>query len=396
MRVGVWAAGLLGWVSFGPAMAAVPLHLSGFISQSAIYSSDNAFLGRTDDQVGLDYSEAALIVNTSPLTSLSFSTQLLSRNAGSSDIGRLRVDYAFLSWRFWESPDLTHTLIAGRLKAPIGFYNDLRDSPFTRNGVFLPQSLYLDRIRNSTMAADEIMYSGEFRKDLWTFNARLGVGKTLQDQEEINDLFSIPEYMQGRFVNDRARHFQLMIDYDAGRVRMGFSQYFAPLDFSTFVALYNYQLTGTTDVRFNILSFEYNAGDWAVISEVYRALLDYKHYQTGEYSNRPEGIYLQGIFRPNPKWDLYAGYDYSTFDKADRKGEEFFGSRRNFFHLPDYSRFAHDATVGVAFRPSVSWLLKLEYHNVSGTLWMTARDLRASQEQTKHWDIIAFSASWRF
>lgn len=371
-------------------------HVGGFVSQSALYSSDNTFLGRTDDNVSFDYSEAALIANLEMLPGLSISTQLLSRNAGVGDNGYVRFDYAFLNWRFWENANMTHSIIAGRLKAPIGFYNDLRDSPFTRNGEFLPQGLYIDRIRNTTMATDEVMYVGELRHDLWTYSGKLGVGRSLQDQDEINDLFNIPHYMQGRFVNHHAWHSQFLADYDAGRVRLAYSDYSAPLDFSAHVAMFNYELTGTTSVRFHIFSFEYNALNWSLTSEAYRAYLDYTKYQTGEYSDQPEGIYLQAVYKPTAQADYYVRYDYSVFDKDDRDGKAFFSGPQNFFQLPAFSRYARDITLGACYRPTPNWLLRLEYHSVQGTFWMTARDLAPGVHQSEYWDIVAFSASWRF
>lgn len=113
-------------------------HVNGFISQSALSTSDNAFLGHTDDTAAFDYREVALIARGPIFPTLEFSTQLLSRNAGVADNGSPQLDYCFLTWRWWDSEQFTHSFVIGKIKAPLGFYNEARESPFTRPSIFLP------------------------------------------------------------------------------------------------------------------------------------------------------------------------------------------------------------------------------------------------------------------
>jgi len=78
-------------------------HVNGFVNQTLIYTSDNYLFGKTDDNVSADYRELAVIVNGALSERWDVSSQLLSRKAGSADDGTPRIDYGFISWRFYES-----------------------------------------------------------------------------------------------------------------------------------------------------------------------------------------------------------------------------------------------------------------------------------------------------
>ena len=373
---------------------------NGFLSQSAIYTSDNAFFGRSDDAINLDFRELALIFNGNLTQSVNMSAQLLSRKAGSADDGTPQIDYGFLNWRFYETVENTDGFMLGRVKVPYGFFNDTRESPFSRASIFLPQSVYIDRIRNSTMAADELVYFVEHRTDIWNFSFKTGYGKSVTDAKELVDTFDIGNTdAKFQFDSAKAWNLQFLADYDAGRIRFGFSRLMVPVAFSStlnfpgFAPIY---LKGDAVSYWNIFSVEYNHPDFSLTTELFDTIINFDGITVDpsipNYHNYPRGGYVQTLFHLNAKWDVFARYDADIFDSHDKSGSDY----HHFIGVPGFSRYAYDKTLGAAFRPSSDWLIRFELHRVNGTMWMTRRDLPQGYQIKRHWDLAALSAAWRF
>src|SRR5690606_948492 len=141
-----------------------------FASQGAIYTSDNNFYGDSDDGLSTEFRELGLILGTQPLDSVSLVAQVLSRETGEVDETDLRLDYAFASYTPYSSLNGEFGIKAGRIRAPIGFFNETRDVAHTRPGILLPQSVYPDRIRNVTFARDGAQLFGSYQQGLSTFS----------------------------------------------------------------------------------------------------------------------------------------------------------------------------------------------------------------------------------
>ncbi len=375
-------------------------HYNGFVSQSAINTSDNYFFGPSDDGVNLDFRELALIINGNPFNSISVAAQLLSRKAGVADDGAPRIDYGLISWRFQDGVDVTQGLSLGRIKVPFGFFNDTRESPFGRMGIFLPQSVYGDRYRNSTMTADELLYFGEYRNAEWTVGVKTGYGRSNPDRDELMDVFrSKVQLEQLQIYRTEKWNFQLLADYDGGRFRAGFSRMLVPVDFSgnfrvspTFVL----QQASVLLTYMNLISLEWNQDAISLTSEIHKSVVNYGDLPVDvsnpDYKDYPEGGYVQLKWHATPTWDLYAREDIDYFNQKDRDGKKYAAIQG----VDAFSRFVYDRTIGVAYRPRGDWLIMAELHRVNGTMWLTLRDTPDNYTIKQYWDMAAVSVAWRF
>ncbi|HEY6044421.1 MAG TPA: hypothetical protein VIU43_05945, partial [Nitrosospira sp.] len=131
------------------------LQIHGFASQSWLKSSDNNVFGKSSSDSGsFDFREIGLNASMRPLNNLQFSVQGISRWAGKGSQGNIRLDYGFIDYTFLSRETGQLGIRLGRMKNPLGFYNDTRDVPFTRPTILLPQSIYFDRTRKLALAAD--------------------------------------------------------------------------------------------------------------------------------------------------------------------------------------------------------------------------------------------------
>ncbi|MEP6880205.1 MAG: hypothetical protein ABI865_15310, partial [Nitrosospira sp.] len=110
------------------------LQIHGFASQSWLMSSDkNNFFGKSSSDSGsFDFRELGLNASMRPLTRLQFSAQMMSRRAGDGSPGNIRLDYGFIDYTYFSGENSQLGIRLGRMKTPLGLYNDTRDVPFTR------------------------------------------------------------------------------------------------------------------------------------------------------------------------------------------------------------------------------------------------------------------------
>jgi len=371
-------------------------HLNGFLSQSLVSSSDNAFFGDTDDRLSLDFRELGIIMNGAVLSNVDFSMQVLSRSAGSADNGDPKVDYAFLTWRIFENAKWGNKVLLGQIKLPDGLYNDTRESPFTRSGIFLPQSLYFDRLRNMSFKANAVMYELEHRQDLYSLLFKAGYGKMKVDDQEIEEYYGFGDENNPDFSNPYLMNVSLGLDYDSGRVRALYYYSKQPLD--TSFDILGVHIEGKTGNIRKCFSLEYNQENWSVTTELRRAYFEPEYNLGGDQpSILPEGVYIQGLLRPTEKWDIFVRYDRMVFDRHDRNGKAYAARiQPNMLPAQDFDAYANDATLGAAYRPTQAWLFRAEWHNVEGTMWATLDDMSDRALRKRYWNMAALSASWRF
>ena len=150
------------------------LRVNGFLSQGYIKTNKNKFFGNSTGDGSFDFREIGLTASLRPLSKLQLSGQLLHRSAGEGSKGGIRIDFGFLDYNIINTPAKEFGVRLGRMKNPLGFYNDTRDVPFTRPSVLLPQSIYFDRTRNLALASDGAQLYGESRADWGNITAQFG------------------------------------------------------------------------------------------------------------------------------------------------------------------------------------------------------------------------------
>jgi hypothetical protein len=389
------------------------LQVNGFLSQSVLSSTDNNYLGKTDDDLSFDFREAGLAAAIQPLPNLRLSTQLLSRRAGANADGSVEIDHAVISYNFIENADWMLGVRAGRLKSVLGWYNETRDVPFTRPGVFLPFSVYAEIVRDSYFFQDGAMLRGEWRQNLDALTWHVGYHEPRVDRDEIVDIAPMPNGVipdaEGRGSLDAS----LIYEIDGGRARFGlFYQEnridigldgdlsvgpFSLPDFDGNVALV---------IRKTVASFEYNVDKWSFITEYgaarIRARISSRNPTLGPIVSQlrqrmtSPSYYYQLHYRASESWDFFVRYDRFAFDDHDMYGSRIAASPSfNFRGLPDFAFYASTYSVGAGYHINTSWLLRAEWHNVEGGGWLNHAD-NEDHALKKYWDLLAVQLSYRF
>ncbi len=389
----LFALPALAW-SFAAPCAGLPdtLQIHGFASQGFTLTSDNNFFGDSDDNASFDYRELGINASLRPLPNLQLSAQLLSRTAGESDNGDIRLDYGFADYGFISSETSRLGLRLGRLKNPLGLYNDTRDVAFTKPSILLPQSIYFDRTRDLALSADGIQLYGERLTDSGDVSFQFGVVEPRVDDDE-TELVFLGRNLPGDLEDDTSFIGRVLYERDGGRLRLGLSAAEVNIDYDPAALFPNDLLPGSIRFRPWIFSAQYNAERWSLTGEY--ALRQVRYQDLGGIPDRDftgESYYVQGTYRFNPKWEGIARYDVLFSNKDDRDGSEF----SVLTGRPGHNLFAKDFTVGLGWTITPSLMLRAEYHRVDGTAWLPIPDNLDLADTERRWDLFIMQASFQF
>lgn len=361
----------------------------GFISQALVYSSDNNIGGGSDDGVATDMREVGANLSWRPGADWLVSGQVLARWAGASDDGDLRLDYGFVDRGLLADIDTSVGVRLGKIKNPYGFFNTTRDVAHTRPGIIMPQTIYLDRIRNFYLAAPGVAFYGNHATRRSDVSWSLGAIRPDGDDPDLEGLF-LTQQDPGRFKGKNSWLGQVMTEIDGGRWRLGLTlgeikMKFDPGAGSPFAA-------GSSRLRPYVLSLENNTERFSWTAEYSEVTNSGSGYGVPglDDSNTLQAWYMQGTYRPADHWRVYLRRGEIYADKTDRDG-----TRQNV--VPPHTMFAKSWTLGV--RHDINeWALSAEWHRVDGTLWVSPLDtpFKPVNAQKQDWDMILLQAAWYF
>ncbi|ETR73920.1 MAG: hypothetical protein OMM_06643, partial [Candidatus Magnetoglobus multicellularis str. Araruama] len=135
------ASSLLAYDLLNP-LSGVQLH--GFISQGYVFSKSHNFLFDDIDHGSFEFNELGVTVSKKLNDRLHLGIQFFSRDQGNIGNNDLVVDWAYADYHYKDYLGIR----VGKLKMPLGFYNETRDIDILRTCIFLPQSAYLEYYRD--------------------------------------------------------------------------------------------------------------------------------------------------------------------------------------------------------------------------------------------------------
>ncbi|MEO6562186.1 MAG: hypothetical protein ABIN99_03945, partial [Nitrosospira sp.] len=333
-------------------------------------SDKNNFFGKSSSDSGsFDFRELGLNASMRPLTRLQFSAQMLSRRAGEGSPGNVRLDYGFIDYTYFSGETSQLGIRLGRMKNPLGFYNDTRDVPFTRPSILLPQSIYFDRTRKLAIAADGVHLYGEYRSNMGNISFQLGTARPLVRGAE-TEVALLGGELPGHFTSEMSYIGRVVYELDEGRLRFALSG--SQLNIGYDPAAVDRLHAGS--IRFTplIFSAQYNAERWSITSEYALRHLEYRDFGVTPLNLNfyGESYYFQGVYRFSPEWEAFTRYDVLYTNRDDRKGLKYAAATGG--HA--FNRFAKDITVGLRWNVTPEFMLRAEYHHVNGTAWLSTLD----------------------
>jgi hypothetical protein len=371
------------------------LYIGGFVSQGYLNTSENDYLIPRSVNGTAEFTDAAIFFTANPVDRLRIGIQFIARNFGTTGNGQVHVDWAYGDYRLRDELGFR----AGRVKLPFGLYNEGRDVDMLRTGVFLPQSVYNERVRDLVLAyegagaygslclggggdLDYHVFGGtlnvsESTESIWQANSKVAgddtalllgaandvengweIGTTeVEFREDSNPEISFPWVWGGSLVwNTPLTGLRLGSTFLNGRVNYR-STFWYDVHITEPGHEDRYSLSSDVDITTRMdheltFSAEYNHDDLMVAWELYHEKME---------EDESSGWYIMSGYRFSNLFSLAGTYCESYNDSQDKDGTRF-----QEIGLPNYYAWLKDWTISTRFDLTDFWLLKFEYHFLNG------------------------------
>ncbi len=391
-----WRAGIL--LALAPVVAGAEewpdwtydLQIHGFFSQGYVKSSDNSFYGDSEEG-SFDFREIGLNASLRLGQRWLVSAQLLSHKAGEMTDGRIGLDYGLVDYTLVADEHRRMGVIAGRFKNPLGLYNDTRDVPFTRPSVFLPQSIYWDKLRNIMLSADGGQVYAEFYRGRHGLDLQLG-GGYLNTDDNLEWAYLGNDWGGELGNNSTALVGRALYELDDGRLRLALSGVTTAMEFEP--APTDPIGAGTMAVDYLIGSFQYNAEDWSLTAEYMREPVEWRGFSFPLQMDKgtAEGYYLQGTYRITQDWEVLLRYDASFLNRDDRDGRK--QSERA--GVPAHRFYSHTWSLGLTWDIDDAMMLRAQYDWIDGTGFLSAKENPNPFAMERYWNMFSLLFSVGF
>lgn len=368
------------------------LQIHGFASQVAVNTSANRYFGNSPD-TSLDFRELGLNASYQLNPKILLAAQVLSRRAGDMYDGSPSLDYGLADITLASALERRFGVRVGRIKNPLGLYNETRDVPFTRPGIFLPQVVYYDKVRNLVISSDGVMFYGE------SFSPKGNVSLTLGGGQAVVDDNVEWAYLGGDYDGDLEPDGITWIGslwYTTAdeRLKAGVSGASSAMQFAPGAS--SVLDRGQIDYLYWIASLQYNAEDFTLSAEYSRLPLEWRDF--GPYfpfnKQTTEGYYFQGAYRIFPELEFTLRYEEGFADRRDRDGRR--GSELTGGMTPPFDFYTKIFTAGLRWDVFPNLMLRAEYQRHQGTFALSIRENPDPSALVEDFDVFALSVSVRF
>lgn len=359
----------------------------GFLTQAYVKTTENSFFGDSQDG-SWDFRELGINSSYRFAPRIFASAQLLSRDAGEMYDGSLDLDYAQIDTTLYSADTDRIGIILGRFKNPFGLYNDTRDVAATRPGIFMPQSIYWDRVRNMVLSNDGAQLFGDLQVDSHRFSLRLISGRTPIDENVEKSYFSPqldPELQQdGLTLGGR-----LLYEWDGGRFNLAYSSASLQLDAET-----NALPDGLVDIDYRVLSAQYNGGNWNLTVEYMQEPMNYSGFGglLDIADTTLDGYYLQATYRLRDDLELIARYEESHYDKQDKRGKK----TSQLMGLAPHNFYSKLSTLGLLWEVTDGLIVRTEFSVVDGTIFLSNLENPIVDDKSRRWNLFSLLVSYSF
>ncbi|MCP5054610.1 MAG: hypothetical protein GY940_46010 [bacterium] len=380
------------------------IQLNGFLSQGFVYTTENIFLPESGTNGSYEMNEFALTVSVDVTEKLRFGLQFLARDFGPIGNHKIELDWGFADYRFANEFGIR----VGKIKTPIGFYNEIRDTDALYPVVILPQSIYDETLRPVFIAHNGLDIYGHLNfgaggLDYHFFTGGMNHSSESPYLSDIQNSINVGIAEMGLSISP--------LEMDTRAFYGGRLIWKTPIrglqlggSLVNLKTRFNSQLTipfvgvapvsGSLDVKNAfLLSGRWAIGDFTVSAEYMELPALITLALTGQElevsDNTLQGWYVMASYIFGDKLTLYSYYDQYYADKGDKEG--LFSIRLG---NPGYFSWQKDFVFGVRYDVNFNWTIKAEWHRVDG-LGKSVRFNNPLESEQK-WNMIAARLSFNF
>jgi hypothetical protein len=340
--------------------AEFPLQVHGFVSQGAFKTTDNNYLGYSE-QGSFAFTEVGLNFTQQVSDKLRVGLQVFARDLGPLGNYQPRFDWYYVDYRFRDWLGVR----AGHTRIPFGLFNDSSEVDAARVPILLPQSVYpADHLEYLLSQTGFELYGDVEAGPAGSFEYRAYGGTLDLDQPKAPAGATLTGFAVPYVVGGRLMWTTPLDGLTAGAsyqtVRLDGTYHLDPALEQLLVAagLLPPGLGGTLPtvyrVYLSVASLSYRTGNLELSAEYSRWIGNFASAAPKLFPPHTvnERYYAMASYRVLP-WLTPGAYYSAFFPNVDERSEQ-----------KDYQR---DAALFVRFDLTRHWLVKLEGHYLSGT-----------------------------
>jgi len=381
------------------------IQLNGFISQGFIYSSENDFIPQSSENGSFEFSEIGLTFAVDVSKKLRLGFQLLARDFGPIGNHQIELDWGFADYRFSNSFGIR----VGKVKMPLGFFNEVRSTDPLFPSVILPQSIYDETFRPVFVAYNGIGIYGNLGIGAGSLNYHMFTGGVNHPVDtpylsQIRNAVNRGLADTGMSIAPLEMETQLLF---GGRViwntpldglRVGGSYVYLKSEYSgslsiplsTPVTIY-----GSMKIsKLFLLSGEWTIGNLTIITEYMELPPLLKMDLLGEEilltDETQQSWYIMGSYVFGDRLIVYGYYDRFLSDKGDTEGNSAIR-----IGLPNFYGWQKDIVFGARYDINFNWTIKVEWHFIDGVA-KSAVFFADNHTASQKWNMLAVKMSYNF
>lgn len=381
------------------------IQVHGFIGQGYLYSSGNNFLADSEGGTA-EFTDMGMNVNWEIIDNLRAGGQLFYRNLGNYSEDIVSIDWALLDYQPYDFLGLR----LGKIKMPMGLYNESRDTDFLLPMVFLPQSVYDESRRDTYLSFIGAGIYGNVDMASWGDCDYHFFGGRIDFPEDSIQLSSSEDSVLSNVARNNAlplaRRDPDIPSYFDSLERKSDHVYGAALVYSPALVdglrLGGSWLHAKDEIFINgssvptgetvihgkfVLSAEYSWRDFVFISEYNETDRTSSMFGKTSRDGPSQAWYLMVSYSPLERLTLSVFYDEFYSMKNDKEGT----SRTN---VVNPSAWRKDIAVGARYQLNENWVAKVEYHLVDGAA-MQLGFLNADGAE-RYWNYFAGKIAFNF
>ncbi len=275
------------------------VEVHGWFSQGYMKSSENNVYVGTRDGTS-DLREYGVNFSGNLTDEIFLAAQLMAYNLGGQGGDEIFLHYGLADYTVSNNFGIR----AGRLRIPMGLYNETRDIDMLRTSVFLPQNIYSDYYRDYYSGMDGASIYGNVDFGDWGFlSYQAGIGKPITNNSEKGDFpYNFAVFADGvkdlTYKNTHSANFQLNYETPLDGLRLGYTwrRLDVELNGQVWYPPFSIWVTGPT-----------------VYLENYINQVASAEYQTGKLTLMAEAVVrTNGGTKQNQGW--YGGFNYELTD----------------------------------------------------------------------------------
>ena len=368
-----------------PAHADADVEIHGFVSQGYIKTTkENQYPVGNSGEGSYNFNDFGINFARRVAPRLRVGLQLFAQDRGNFGNDKITVDWAYGDYRHKDWLGVR----VGKVKIPLGLYNESRDNDALRNPILLPQGLYSDYFRdvtNSILGAG--IYGtgpytpmGKFAYQFYVGTLPLNNDSALAGALQASSMTSGPTYSYGLEWQPPVDGLRVAVTGLSTEWSTTFGNPAAPTTLT--INPFQRQFFSVEYVRNNLtLNAEYGLED-----------LDFDwSFAPSIEKRRGDSWYVGSAYRFTDWMELGAYYNEYYVDRNHRDGS----SHNSFNGFPnDFNMYQKDLAVTVRFDPMRNVVVKLEGHLLQGTAlnWLDF----TPADMVKDWTLFAVKATYNF